>query len=234
MHDAVQRAANPPNPILTLTSEDCVQIIGSSLRRLADPSVHVSTPSMVLGDNNEDTMTVTHEATPESEAAPKEPKPKRTKKAEKPSSAAEPTTDEQPATEPTKPAKPEKRGKAKPAAWKRPTKGPMGNMTLKELCDHYLAHLKEKKSAGTAVSYEMELARAVEFLGADTPIGTITPDDVRRFNESKLVMRKKDGSAKALPSFLKTRRVLRLALVWAASDRRWLDAAPIPQDDEAK
>ena len=43
--------------------------------------------------------------------------------------------------------------------------------------DHYLAHLEGTKSAGTALSYKMELDRAVDYLGAETPIGTLTPFD---------------------------------------------------------
>lgn len=37
----------PLNPILTLTSDDSAQILGYSLRRLANPSVHVVTPRVV-------------------------------------------------------------------------------------------------------------------------------------------------------------------------------------------
>jgi hypothetical protein len=176
-------------------------------------------------------MTTTFEATPVTEPAP-EPKPKKGKKAKKPVPASvtpasepvqEPTSEpatEQPATEPSKPAK-----RAKP---KKVAKGLAPEMTLADLADHYLAHLEATKSAGTALSYKMELDRAVEFLGADTTIGSLTPDDVRRFNASKIVMCKKDGKAKAQPSYLKTQRVLRLALVWAANDRKWLESAPIP------
>jgi hypothetical protein len=39
-------------------------------------------------------------------------------------------------------------------------------------------------------------------------------------------MRKKNGSPKAQPSFLKTQRVLRLALTWAANDRKWIEWVP--------
>lgn len=180
-------------------------------------------------------MTTVHEATPVPESAP-EPKPKRAKKAKAPVATTEapaselaqepmPETSatEQPAPEPSAP----KPTKSKTSS-KRPGKGPAANMTLALLREYYVSHLEMTKSPGTALSYRMEIDRACEFLGADTLIGSITPDDVARFNSSALVMRKKDGSPKAQPSYLKTRRVLRLCLVWAANDRKWLESAPIP------
>lgn len=170
-------------------------------------------------------MTITHTTTPD-QPVPEAPKRKGKKKSkpaegpatEQPAPEPEPTTTEQP-----EPAKPAKRAKPKKVA-----KGPCPEMTLADLADHYLAHLEATKSAGTSLSYKMELDRAVAYLGADTAIGTLTPDDILRFNGSRLVMCKKDGKPKAAPSYLKTRRVLRLALVWAANDRKWLESAPIP------
>jgi hypothetical protein len=165
-------------------------------------------------------MTLTHEATPVPDATP-EPKPKRGKKATPATTetpASEPTPEssiEQPAPEPTKRAKP-----------KKVAKGPCPEMPLAELGAHYITHLEATKSAGTALSYKMEIDRAVAFLGADTPIHCITRDDVERFNASDLVMRKRDGTPKAQPSFLKTQRVLRLALTWAAHDRKWIEWVP--------
>lgn len=173
-------------------------------------------------------MTTTFEATPVPESAP-EPKPKKAKKSKRPAAtteapAAQEPTPEEPTTEQAvpEPSKPAKRAKPKKVA-----KGRAPEMTLADLADHYLAHLEATKSAGTALSYKMELDRAVEYLGAETTIGSLTPDDVRRFNASKIVMCKKDGKPKAQPSYLKTQRVLRLALVWAANDRKWIESAPI-------
>lgn len=170
-------------------------------------------------------MTITHEATPVAEPAP-EPRPKKAKKAKVRAATTEPV----PAPEPSEqPAKTEKRAKPKKAP-----KGPAPSMTLAELAEHYLAHLQATKSAGTALSYKMELDRAVDYLGADTTIGSLTPDDILRFNGSRLVMCKKDGKTpKAAPSYLKTQRVLRLALVWAA-EQGWIETAPIPADADSK
>ena len=46
-------------------------------------------------------------------------------------------------------------------------------------------------------------------------MSSITPEQVQAFNACDRVMKLKTGKPKAEPSFLKTRRVLRLALVWA-------------------
>jgi hypothetical protein len=172
-------------------------------------------------------MTTTFEVTPVPESAP-ESKPKKGKKAKASAAASEtPASEpaqEEPAPEPTTPEP--KRKKSTP---KRPAKGPCPEMTLRELCEHYLAHLETTKSKGTCTSYAMELSRACEYLKDDTMIGTLAPADIARFNGSLFVMFKKDGKTrKAAPSYLKTRRVLRLALVWAANDRKWLESAPIP------
>lgn len=176
-------------------------------------------------------MTITHEATPAPESTP-ESKPKKAKKAKLPvptteTPGTEPTPEaESPATNEPEPEKPAKRAKPKKAP-----KGPAPEMTLAELGDDYIAHLQATKSAGTALSYKMEIDRAAAFLGADTPISCITREDISRFNASDIVMRKRDGSPKAQPSYLKTQRVLRLALTWAAHDRKWIEWVPFAQSE---
>jgi hypothetical protein len=91
------------------------------------------------------------------------------------------------------------------------------NLTLLQLSSQYLLHMEEEgKSAGTQFSYSMELKLARDELGADTLVSALTADDIERFNKSKRVMKLKNGKPKAEPSFMKTRRVLRLALAWAA------------------
>jgi hypothetical protein len=166
-------------------------------------------------------MTITHEATPVADAVP-EPKPKKAKKA-KARAALEPAT-EQPTPEPSEPAA----TKTKP---KKLTKRPL--ITMKLLSERYIQHLSESgKSQGTALSYLIEMTTATKFLGEDTAIASLTPDDVRRFNDSRIVMFKRDGKTpKAAPSYLKTQRVLRLALVWAA-EQGWIETAPIPADEK--
>jgi hypothetical protein len=62
---------------------------------------------------------------------------------------------------------------------------------------------------------------------SDTPIVSITTEQVREYFESKPVTKLRTGKKKSQLSIDKTRRVLRLALVYAA-DRKWIASAPIP------
>ena len=129
---------------------------------------------------------------------------------------------------------PAKKANARPK--KKPTKpsGPVPVVSLKELGDRFIAHLSASgKSAGTASSYAMELKTASKVLGADTAIGSLTPDDVEKFFNSNEVMKLKSGKPKAAPSFLKTQRVLRLALVWAV-EQKWIETAPLPEKPKSK
>ncbi len=91
------------------------------------------------------------------------------------------------------------------------------SITLAELTTRYIAHLDtEGKSLGTRFSYESELRLAQRELGADISIGALAQEDIARFNACDRVMKLKNGKPKAAPSYLKTQRVLRLALAWAA------------------
>jgi hypothetical protein len=70
-------------------------------------------------------------------------------------------------------------------------------------------------SVSTVSSYTNDLEVAHGFFG-DARAADLTETQIAAFNESKAVLRKKTGKAKAQPTILKTRRALRLALVWAA------------------
>lgn len=89
------------------------------------------------------------------------------------------------------------------------------DLTLSSLCEAYLASLLERgQSEGTVFSYRMELATARAELGADTKVADLTAERIAEFNVCERVMRKKSGKPKAEPSFLKTRRTLRLCLAF--------------------
>jgi hypothetical protein len=129
------------------------------------------------------------------------------------------------ATEPAPEAEPPKPKKAKA---KKKAAVP-GTATLADIAAGYLVHMEEAgKSDGTISSYRMELRTAALELGEDTPIQDITPEKVGAFFESKRVTKLRSGKNKAKPSIDKTRRVLRLALVWA-EERGILAKAPLPE-----
>ncbi|HYC79071.1 MAG TPA: hypothetical protein VEI02_15735 [Planctomycetota bacterium] len=80
----------------------------------------------------------------------------------------------------------------------------------------WIEHLKAKgASTSTTASYTQDFALAVQHFGADVDPATITAKQVAAFNESDLCTKKKGGQPRAMPTILKTRRVLRLALAWA-------------------
>lgn len=109
---------------------------------------------------------------------------------------------------------------------------PEGDVTLKQLAEAYLADLERNgKSQGTALSYRLEMVLAMAELGEETPIATITPDRVAAFFECDRVMRTRTGREKSPPTFLKTRRVFRQALVWAET-AKWIEKAPLPGEEQ--
>jgi hypothetical protein len=102
-------------------------------------------------------------------------------------------------------------------------------VTLGDLADRYIKHLEDDgKSPGTLSSYMAELKLAIKQLGGDTKIADITTERVGEYFDSEPVTKLRSGGKKAQPSVDKSRRVLRLALVWAA-EQKWIAVAPIPE-----
>jgi len=100
------------------------------------------------------------------------------------------------------------------------------SITLAELTTRYTAHMEDAgKSRGTVFSYESELRLAQRELGADLSIGAIAREDIERFNACPRVTILKSGRPKSQLSIDKTRRVLRLALKWAA-DTKLIEISP--------
>ncbi|MCK6446179.1 MAG: hypothetical protein L6Q99_07270 [Planctomycetes bacterium] len=101
-------------------------------------------------------------------------------------------------------------------------------ITLGELGERYLKSLEEKGAGpGTIASYGMELKLAQKHLGSETPVGLFTVDRIAEYFSSDAVMKTRAGAPKAPPTYLKTQRVLRLALLWAV-ECNLLASAPIP------
>ena len=121
-----------------------------------------------------------------------------------------------------------------PAPKTRKAKKPKASdITLEDLAAKYLQHLEDAgKSNGTLFSYRLELIVALDELGKDTLLSTLTPTRVLEYFNSDRVMRTRTGVPKARPTYLKTQRVLRLALQWA-QDSGLIDAAPLPEQAAA-
>ena len=122
----------------------------------------------------------------------------------------------------TRPAK----GRAKAAAKKAPD---ASALTVADLGARYVVHMEAAgKSPTTILSYGLELAAAARELGAETPLEALTAAQVAAYFDCDAVTKTRDGAAKARRTVEKTRRVLRLALVWAA-EAGLIAAAPIPE-----
>lgn len=101
--------------------------------------------------------------------------------------------------------------------------------TLAHVADGFLADLEKRgKAAMTIASYRADLGIALRHFGAETKAAAITPKQVEAFNTSAAVTKTRAGKAKAKPGVEKTRRVLRLALVWGAGVGL-IENAPIPE-----
>ena len=113
------------------------------------------------------------------------------------------------------------------------TKAVTADITLEDLAAKYLQHLEDTgKSNGTLFSYKLELITALDELGKATKLADLTPTRVLEFFVSDRVTRTRAGVQKAKPTVDKTRRVLRLALVWA-QDAGLIEKAPLPEDAAA-
>ncbi len=100
--------------------------------------------------------------------------------------------------------------------------------TLNDVANGYLAAIEaDDAGQGTLSSYGMELKLAMRELGEGTLLGDLSAERVQAYFESDAVMKTRNGKPKAKPTFDKSRRVLRLALVWAQG-AGLCDVAPVP------
>jgi len=112
-----------------------------------------------------------------------------------------------------------------------PEKANVTSATLADAAKGYLAQLEsEGRSNTTIAGYTAELRLAAKHLGDDVLLCELTPAKVQAFFESPKVNKTRSGRKKAMPGVLKTRRVLRQALVWA-QENGMVEAAPIPADE---
>jgi hypothetical protein len=100
--------------------------------------------------------------------------------------------------------------------------------TLELAAEGYLGSLEAAgKTPGTIASYKAEISMALDELGDQTDLKTLTAKEVAAYFNSKRVMRLRSGKPKSQLSIDKSRRVFRQLLVWA-SDSGWIELAPLP------
>jgi hypothetical protein len=143
-----------------------------------------------------------------------------------------------PEAAPTPPATPEtlppKKGRAPKAATPArkkaaPTETPAAIPgSLRAIGNGWLDALRDAgHTPSTLSSYANDLEVAYEHFGETKVAAEITEKEIAAFNASRGVVKTRAGKSKAQPTILKTRRALRLALVWA-EQTKLIKKAPFP------
>ena len=91
-----------------------------------------------------------------------------------------------------------------------------GTGVLEQIGNDWLEHLKTTgTSASTLASYAADFANAKTHFGSMDNPAMWVEDDIARYENATSVTHTKSGKPKAMPTIMKTRRVLRMALTWA-------------------
>jgi len=158
--------------------------------------------------------------------------PKKPTKTPRPEAAAKPSAEATPrfkaliAAGKGKPKAPATEPPYLPPADVAPAPGTAPFATLQDLGATWIAYLRGNDAAvSTWASYQADFETAAAHFGPATDPATLTPEAVAAFEQSDAVMKTKKGRPKAMPTILKTRRVLRLTLKWAHDAGR-LSALP--------
>ena len=102
--------------------------------------------------------------------------------------------------------------------------------TLHEAAQIYLEHLKTQgKKERTLYTYNRDFMQIEAHFGADRKLTSIMPQHVGKFFKSDELLKLPDGKPRAKPTVDKTKRVLRMFLVWAKETGR-IDKLPLPKD----
>ena len=101
--------------------------------------------------------------------------------------------------------------------------------TLHEAAQAYLEHQKgERKKETTLYTYGKDLEQIEAFFGADRKLGNILAPHVGKVLRSDALLKLPSGKERSKPSVDKTKRVLRMFLVWA-HESGLIDKLPLPK-----
>ena len=102
--------------------------------------------------------------------------------------------------------------------------------TLHDAAQAYLEYLREQgKKEATIRTYLKDCEQIEAFFGADRELPSILPAHVGKFFKSDALLKLPSGKERAKPTVDKTRRVLRMFLVWAMETGR-IEKLPLPKD----
>ena len=103
------------------------------------------------------------------------------------------------------------------------------NDTLHEAAQAYLEHLKgEGKKERTLYTYGKDLEQIEAFFGVDRKLTGILAPHVGKFFRSDALLKLPSGKERSRLTVEKTKRVLRMFLIWAHETGR-IDKLPLPK-----
>lgn len=99
--------------------------------------------------------------------------------------------------------------------------------SMRDLAWRFIESLADDATESTRRSYAMDLERACDYLGQRKMIAKLTRKEVDDYFASDTCTKLRNGNQKAKPTVDKQRRVLRLALAWAAKTGFEIASSPI-------
>ena len=102
--------------------------------------------------------------------------------------------------------------------------------TLHQAARAYLEHLRSQgKKERTLYTYGKDFEQIEAFFGAERKLTSILTPHVGKFFKSDALLKLPSGKERAKPTVEKTKRVLRMFLIWAKDTGR-IDKLPLPKD----
>ena len=101
--------------------------------------------------------------------------------------------------------------------------------TLHEAAQAFLEHLRgQGKTERTLYTYGKDFEQIEAFFGAERKLTSILTPHVGKFFKSDALLKLPSGKERAKPTVEKTKRVLRMFLVWAQETGR-IEKLPLPK-----
>ena len=104
------------------------------------------------------------------------------------------------------------------------------NETLHQAAQAYLEHLRTQgKKERTLYTYGKDFEQIEAFFGAERKLSSVLIPHVGKFFKSDALLKLPNGRERSAPTVEKTKRVLRMFLIWAKDTGR-IDKLPLPKD----
>ena len=104
------------------------------------------------------------------------------------------------------------------------------SQTLHQAVKAYIEHLRTQgKTERTLYTYGKDFEQIEAFFGAERKLTSILTPHVGKFFKSDALLKLPNGRERAKPTVEKTKRVLRMFLIWAKDTGR-IEKLPLPKD----